>query len=234
MRADRPAGRPLVDVRQLTDLRHGQPGGTQARDHLNAPQRAATAQGRREEAGQNPMGHWGASPGSSCSGCRYNWLYIEEGPAVTRSLAAARDGEQMRLHTNGQDWIVSWHPGDAEPAGSPHGAAGVCVTGDGQLVLISHDGRHWGFPAGRPEGGESAEETLSREMLEGGVRRCRGCAGPGVCPQSVRQRMAAGAGPGAVLLAGRRRRQALGAPVRGPAPSYGRGGRGKKTRAGPR
>ena len=85
---------------------------------------------------------------------------------MTRSLAAARDREQMRLHTNEQDWIVSWHPGDAEPAGTPHGAAGVCVTGDGQLVLISHDGRHWGFPAGRPEGDESAEETLSREMLE--------------------------------------------------------------------
>ncbi|MEV4077212.1 NUDIX hydrolase [Nonomuraea fuscirosea] len=34
------------------------------------------------------------------------------------------------------------------------------------LVLISHDGEHWGFPAGRPEGEETYEETLRREMWE--------------------------------------------------------------------
>jgi ADP-ribose pyrophosphatase YjhB (NUDIX family) len=42
----------------------------------------------------------------------------------------------------------------------------VCVTGDDHLVLISHDGRHWGFPAGRPEGIETWEQTLHREMRE--------------------------------------------------------------------
>ena len=35
-----------------------------------------------------------------------------------------------------------------------------------QLVLISPDGIHWGFAAGRPEPGETIEETLRREMLE--------------------------------------------------------------------
>lgn len=36
----------------------------------------------------------------------------------------------------------------------------------GGLVLISHDGDHWGFPAGRPEENEQPEETLVREVLE--------------------------------------------------------------------
>ncbi|MFI6817265.1 NUDIX hydrolase [Nonomuraea sp. NPDC050328] len=82
------------------------------------------------------------------------------------SIAPARDGERMVTHSNGQDWVVSWHPVDDPPEGEPHGAAGVCVTAGGEMVLISHDGEHWGFPAGRPEGAESVEETLRREMLE--------------------------------------------------------------------
>ncbi|WP_281368512.1 NUDIX hydrolase [Kibdelosporangium persicum] len=72
----------------------------------------------------------------------------------------------MQSRSSGQDWIVSWHPPRTPLEGTPHGAAGVCLTSDHQLVLISHDGKHWGFPAGRPEGHESPEETLHREMLE--------------------------------------------------------------------
>ena len=80
--------------------------------------------------------------------------------------SAARDGEEIALRANGQDWIVSWHPPLTPPDGTPHGAAGVCVTGDGGIVLISPDGEHWGLPGGRPEGRETWEETLRREMLE--------------------------------------------------------------------
>ncbi len=40
------------------------------------------------------------------------------------------------------------------------------MAGADQLVLVSHDGVHWGFPTGRPEGNESIEETLHREMRE--------------------------------------------------------------------
>jgi ADP-ribose pyrophosphatase YjhB (NUDIX family) len=81
-------------------------------------------------------------------------------------IAPAPDFETMSTHANGQDWLVSWHQGGQPPAGRSHGAAGVCVTAPGQLVLISHDGVHWGFPAGRPEGEESLLETLYREMRE--------------------------------------------------------------------
>ncbi|MFC5830600.1 NUDIX hydrolase [Nonomuraea insulae] len=82
------------------------------------------------------------------------------------SIVPAHDGERMLTHSNGQDWLVSWHPVDDPQEGKPHGAAGICVTAAKEMVLISHDGEHWGFPAGRPEGTETIEETLRREMLE--------------------------------------------------------------------
>jgi ADP-ribose pyrophosphatase YjhB (NUDIX family) len=40
------------------------------------------------------------------------------------------------------------------------------VTDDGEIVWVSEDGERWSFPAGRPEGTESWEQTLRREMLE--------------------------------------------------------------------
>jgi 8-oxo-dGTP pyrophosphatase MutT (NUDIX family) len=93
---------------------------------------------------------------------------------------AACDDEIMPTVSGGQRWLVSWHPaaaapaghnhgarGAAAPAGRNHGAAGICVGNDGRdLVLISPDRTHWGFPAGRPEGAETLAETLAREMRE--------------------------------------------------------------------
>ncbi len=40
------------------------------------------------------------------------------------------------------------------------------MTDNSGIVLISQDGASWDFPAGRPEGTESWEQTLHREMLE--------------------------------------------------------------------
>ncbi|MFC1735078.1 NUDIX hydrolase [Candidatus Hydrogenedentota bacterium] len=42
----------------------------------------------------------------------------------------------------------------------------MCVAENGEIVLIGHDGRGWELPAGRPEGDETWEQTLRREMLE--------------------------------------------------------------------
>lgn len=79
----------------------------------------------------------------------------------------ARDGETMATVAGGQHWLVSWHPAGVRPEGRPHGAAGVCVDNSRRdLVLISPDGVHWGFPAGRPKGAETIRETLVREMRE--------------------------------------------------------------------
>jgi ADP-ribose pyrophosphatase YjhB (NUDIX family) len=83
----------------------------------------------------------------------------------TKAFVAA-DGQEIPIRSGGQDWLVSWHPPPRAPPGTPHGAEGVCVTSAGDIVLISPDGKLWDLPAGRPEIGETWEDTLHREMLE--------------------------------------------------------------------
>jgi len=68
------------------------------------------------------------------------------------------DGDEVLLHSNGQEWILTWHMPDSLPAGRPHGSAGICVTPDTSVVIISADGARWDLPAGRPEGSEDWEE----------------------------------------------------------------------------
>lgn len=77
----------------------------------------------------------------------------------------AADGVELAFSQDGQDWRVAWHPPPDPPPGAPHGAAGICVTGD-QVVLIGTDGHRWGLPGGRPELGESWLDTLRREVVE--------------------------------------------------------------------
>jgi len=81
-----------------------------------------------------------------------------------RSAHMAMDGEEIRVVSNGDQWVVVWHP--AVPQGQPHGANALCVTNDGGVILISVDGERWGWPGGRPEGDESWEATLRREVTE--------------------------------------------------------------------
>jgi ADP-ribose pyrophosphatase YjhB (NUDIX family) len=78
----------------------------------------------------------------------------------------AADGVQIPIGSGGQQWLVSWHPPPVPPDGTPHGAEGVCVTAGGDIVVISPDSTIWDLPAGRPEPGESWEQTLRREMDE--------------------------------------------------------------------
>ena len=40
------------------------------------------------------------------------------------------------------------------------------MTARGNVVLVSTDGSRWGWPGGRPERGESWEDTLRRELNE--------------------------------------------------------------------
>jgi ADP-ribose pyrophosphatase YjhB (NUDIX family) len=82
------------------------------------------------------------------------------------AVAMAADGQPIRIRSNDQDWLVSWHPAPDPPQGVRHGAEGVCVTADGEVVPISPDGTPWDMPAGRCEPGETWEDTLRREMLE--------------------------------------------------------------------
>lgn len=79
---------------------------------------------------------------------------------------AVADGEEVALLANREEWMLSWHPPASVPSGRRHGSAGICVTGANEIVLISSDGVRWDFPAGRPEGPETWEATLRREMRE--------------------------------------------------------------------
>jgi 8-oxo-dGTP pyrophosphatase MutT (NUDIX family) len=78
----------------------------------------------------------------------------------------APDFAEMTVPANGGDWRMAWHPAAIVPDGQPHGASAFCVTARGSVVLISTDGSRWGWPGGRPELGESWEDTLRREMME--------------------------------------------------------------------
>jgi ADP-ribose pyrophosphatase YjhB (NUDIX family) len=53
------------------------------------------------------------------------------------------------------------------------------VTADGDVVVISPDGTIWDLPAGRPEPGESWEQTLRREMDEEACATVVGARLPG-------------------------------------------------------
>ena len=74
--------------------------------------------------------------------------------------------ETFQVETGGQDVLVTWFPPRDVPEGQRHGSGGICLTDNGEVVLATQDGETWGFPAGRPEGSESWEETLRREMRE--------------------------------------------------------------------
>jgi ADP-ribose pyrophosphatase YjhB (NUDIX family) len=79
----------------------------------------------------------------------------------------ARDGEEYSFQADGQDWIASWHPPVLPPpSGKLHGSAAVCLTSEGDVVLVSSGGQYWDLPGGRPEGDEDWRTTLEREVIE--------------------------------------------------------------------
>ena len=85
---------------------------------------------------------------------------------MSEASRPAREYEAFQVETGGQDVLVTWFPPHDVPEGQRHGSGGICLTDNGEVVLATHDGETWGFPAGRPEGSESWEETLRREMRE--------------------------------------------------------------------
>jgi 8-oxo-dGTP pyrophosphatase MutT (NUDIX family) len=82
------------------------------------------------------------------------------------AIHIAADGDVIATFANGGDWLNTWHPAGPPPDGVPHGSTGLCVTPEGLVVLINQRGERWEWPGGRPEGDETWEETLRREMLE--------------------------------------------------------------------
>jgi ADP-ribose pyrophosphatase YjhB (NUDIX family) len=86
---------------------------------------------------------------------------------MNQQAPMARDREEFKYSAGGQDWITSWHPPALPPpSGKLHGSAAVCLTSEGNIVLVSSDSQTWNLPGGRPEGDEDWRMTLEREVLE--------------------------------------------------------------------
>jgi ADP-ribose pyrophosphatase YjhB (NUDIX family) len=68
--------------------------------------------------------------------------------------------------TNGIRLLIT--PIDTPPTNATLGSSyGVCVTADGDAVVVTHDAAMgWSLPGGRPEPGETAAQTFAREVLE--------------------------------------------------------------------
>lgn len=45
-------------------------------------------------------------------------------------------------------------------------ASGVCFDEQGRILLLKQEGKKWNIPGGTPEGSETPEETLRREVYE--------------------------------------------------------------------
>lgn len=87
---------------------------------------------------------------------------------VMSNSVNAVDGDEYVVSWNDEriSTVVSWHPPSELPSGRPFGASGVCITPDDKAVIVSPNGHLWHLPGGRPEGSETALQTLSREMTE--------------------------------------------------------------------
>lgn len=60
-------------------------------------------------------------------------------------------------------WLPGYRPGPAEAVTQ---VSGLCFSGEARLLLVSENGRDWSLPGGKPESGETWEETLQREVAE--------------------------------------------------------------------
>lgn len=65
-------------------------------------------------------------------------------------------------HTN----QLTWLPGRTKPTDFPYTQSyGIVFNEKGEILIIREKG-HWKIPGGKPEPGETAEEALSRELVE--------------------------------------------------------------------
>jgi 8-oxo-dGTP pyrophosphatase MutT (NUDIX family) len=68
---------------------------------------------------------------------------------------------------DGRRHRVAWFdPPFRPPLGETTQALGICFTEDGQIVLVTWNGKDWSLPGGTVEPGETLEETLAREVRE--------------------------------------------------------------------
>ena len=76
----------------------------------------------------------------------------------------------------GRPLTVTWQPPPFRPPRElTTQSYGVCFTEDGRIVLVSTDGDYWNLPGGHPEGEETLEEALIREVWEEACARVTAC-----------------------------------------------------------
>lgn len=87
--------------------------------------------------------------------------------AILLPIKEVQANSTDRLHHNGREVIITWHPGLALIGGERvTQVCGLCFSIEGQLLLVSQDGEFWTLPGGRPEPGETHADTLTREVWE--------------------------------------------------------------------
>lgn len=73
----------------------------------------------------------------------------------------------QRSEWAGRPLTVTWLPPPFHPPRDlTTQVSALCCTVDGRIVLVTGDGGEWGLPGGRPEGGETLEAALAREVWE--------------------------------------------------------------------
>ena len=82
----------------------------------------------------------------------------------------------QQANWQGRPHLLTWLPAPFRPPRElTTQSYGVCFTEDGQIVLVSTDGAYWNLPGGHPEGDETLEEALAREVWEAACAEVTAC-----------------------------------------------------------
>lgn len=88
-------------------------------------------------------------------------------PITHQGRASHRHRAPRPRRPRGDNHLASWPPGLALTGAERVTRVYVlCLTTEGQLLLVSQDGEFWTLPGGRPKPGETHADTLTREVWE--------------------------------------------------------------------